>query len=519
MKVEGLALIFVLLSGVSDGSRILIYYPTIGISHVLPVQALAKSLAERNHEITFVSPFPLSKPVKNYRDIKLENNDDATASFISEVTKNPKNVSMFQMMSKMPQLIFKFGNETLQSKEVRRLMKEEQFDLVIVGFFFTDFGLGLADHFKCPSIVFSHGAGSFWTLNRMVGNPTSLSTVPSGFIRGEMTSFINRLKTFFLTGVEVAIAEYMKYYSKQVYEYNFPKSEGYISYEEAHNNVSLVFMNSHFSGASVRPLLPNMVEVGGLQVKPVSDPLPEKLQAFLDGAKQGAILFTLGSNSKSKYLPEQTLKILLTVFSKLKQRVVMKWESDVLEGKPDNVFVGTWLPQDDILAHPNIKLFISHCGLGGVVEARHHGVPIIGLPVYGDQPKNAEEVASEGWGIQMDLMELTETSLMESINEIITVPRYSEIAKKLSALTRDRPMNAKDTAVYWVEYVLRHRGAPHIHYAGADLNFLQYNSYDIIGLLLLILWISGKTIKFVVVRLCCRKKILRGKGNNRKKTN
>lgn len=168
MKVESLVIILVLLTGNSDGSRILIYYPTIGISHVLPLQALAKNLAERNHEITFVSPFPLSKPVKNYRDIKLQYNDAAASSFISQVTKDPKSISMLQMLSQMPKLIFNFGNQTLQSNEIRTLMREEQFDLLINGFFFTDFGLGLADHFKCPSIVFSHGGASFWTLNQMV---------------------------------------------------------------------------------------------------------------------------------------------------------------------------------------------------------------------------------------------------------------------------------------------------------------------------------------------------------------
>ncbi|KAG4079910.1 hypothetical protein HA402_015041 [Bradysia odoriphaga] len=504
MKVEYLTFLFVLLSGISYGSRILIYYPTIGISHVLPVQALAKSLAERNHEITFISPFPLSKPMKNYRDIKLQYNDSATSALISEVTKNPKNVSMFQMMSKMPELIFNSGNDTLQSYEVRKLMREEQFDLVIVGFFFTDFGLGLADHFKCPSIVFSH-AGSFWTLNKMVGNPLSVSAVPSKFVHGEMTSFVNRLKTFFFTIVEMAMAEYMKYRSKQVYDYNFPKSEGYISYEEAHNNVSLVFLNSHFSSGTVRPILPNMVEVGGLQVKTKNEPLPEKLQTFLDNAKDGAILFTLGSNSKSTYLPQKTLNILLKVFSTLKQKIVMKWESEVLEGKPENVFVGTWLPQDDILAHPNIKLFISHCGLGGVVEAKHHGVPVLGLPVYGDQPKNAEIVVNEGWGISLDLMELTEVTLKDSINTILNTATYSEIAKRLSVLTRDRPLNPQETAVYWVEYVLRHRGAPHLHYNGADLNFFQYNSFDVIGFLILVLWIGIKVIK-LIFGLCFRKK-------------
>jgi hypothetical protein len=58
-------------------------------------------------------------------------------------------------------------------------------------------------------------------------------------------------------------------------------------------------------------------------------------------------------------------------------------------------------------------------------------------------------------------------------------------------------MNAKDTAVFWVEYVLRHRGAPHLHYPGADLNFLQYNSIDIIGFILIVIYGSIQLSKIV----------------------
>lgn len=93
----------------------------------------------------------------------------------------------------------------------------------------------------------------------------------------------------------------------------------------------------------------------------------------------------MGSNAKSTYLPKEQLAILLKVFSKLNQRVIMKWEADVLDRKPDNVLIGKWLPQDDILAHSNVQLFISHCELGGVVESKCHGVPIVGMPLFSDQ--------------------------------------------------------------------------------------------------------------------------------------
>lgn len=149
----------------------------------------------------------------------------------------------------------------------------------------------------------------------------------------------------------------------------------------------------------------------------------QDLKTFLDEAKDGAILFSMGSNAKSVYLPAETIKNLLKVFSQLKQRVVMKWESDTLEGKPANVFISKWLPQDDVLAHPNIKLFMSHCGLGGVVEAKHHGVPILGFPLFGDQETNAASVVKEGWGVKVEFGSMTENILKDAIAEVLGNPK------------------------------------------------------------------------------------------------
>lgn len=70
----------------------------------------------------------------------------------------------------------------------------------------------------------------------------------------------------------------------------------------------------------------------------------------------------------------------------------------------------------------------------------------------------------------------------------------------------DRPMKALDLAVFWTEYVLRHRGAPHLHYPGADLNWFQYNSLDVIIFLILVPYFAFKLLIFVVVKLCCKKR-------------
>lgn len=156
--------------------------------------------------------------------------------------------------------------------------------------------------------------------------------------------------------------------------------------------VSLLFYNYHSaSEGPIRPTVPQSIEIGGIQVKEQADPLPKELAKFLDKADEGAIFFSLGTNVNTNTFRPDTVDILYKVLSKLPQRVIWKWED--LKNKPgnaSNIFFGNWLPQDDILAHPNTKLFITHAGKGGVAEAQYHGVPMVALPIFGDQQGNAE---------------------------------------------------------------------------------------------------------------------------------
>lgn len=164
-----------------------------------------------------------------------------------------------------------------------------------------------------------------------------------------------------------------------------------------------------------------------------------------------------------------------------------------------------WLPQNDILAHPNIRLFISHCGLGGVIEAKFHGVPILAIPVFGDQPKNAKAIVSDGWALELPYAYLNATTLSVAINELLTNETYATKAKELSRLYRDRPHTALEEAVFWTEYVLRHNGARHMQSPAIHLNFIQQNSLDVLAALLLTLYVFIKIFKWVAVRLfaCC----------------
>lgn len=88
----------------------------------------------------------------------------------------------------------------------------------------------------------------------------------------------------------------------------------------------------------------------------------------------------MGGNIKSADISNEKVQMFYNVFSKLKQKIIWKWESNVVPpGKPDNVYIIQWIPQADLLAQPKVKCFISHCGIGGIYEAKYYGVPILGM--------------------------------------------------------------------------------------------------------------------------------------------
>jgi len=252
-------------------------------------------------------------------------------------------------------------------------------------------------------------------------------------------------------------------------------------YSEMLKNTSLVFFCSHAaSEGSIRPNVPAAIEIGGIQIKDKPDALPKNLKEFLGNATNGAILLSLGSNVQGSHIKSDTVEKMFNVLSKLKQRVIWKWEDlDNIPGKSDNILYSRWLPQDDILAHPNIKLFINHAGKGGITESQYHGKPMLSLPVFGDQPSNAFAMVKNGFGLTLSLLNLEEKPFKDAIEEILSNTQYSQKVAMFSSLYRDRPKSARESVIYWTEYVIRHHGAAHLQSPLVHMDFIAANNFDI----------------------------------------
>lgn len=77
-----------------------------------------------------------------------------------------------------------------------------------------------------------------------------------------------------------------------------------------------------------------------------------------------------------------------------------------------------------ILEHKNIKAFVTHGGLMGTQESIYHGVPLIGIPLFGDQYLNVESYVRKNIAIKLDWEKMTRKSLGDAIIEIIKNPVY-----------------------------------------------------------------------------------------------
>lgn len=227
----------------------------------------------------------------------------------------------------------------------------------------------------------------------------------------------------------------------------------------------------------------------------------------------GAIFFSLGTNARSSDLSPEKIAIFLNKFGSLKQKVLWKFETN-LTNLPDNVKIGTWLPQDDILAHPNVKLFISHCGKGGITEAKYHGVPILAIPLFADQFGNADHIVDEGWATVLPFSEFNSETFSKTLDEALRNPSYGNVVKKLSNLNRDRPEHPLDKAAFWIEYVLRHNGAKHMQSPAVHLNILQYYMVDIISFLFVALYVAIKLVKLILKAFV---RIIYGSGHRKSK--
>lgn len=471
------------------------------------------TLAERGHNVTIVSPDVEKNPPKNVSYIHLEN-------LYSEMyNTSGRKIPDFFEMHKKPLDLLRFLDEFsilcckagIKSKGFKQLMdypKELKFDLFMSDYMFGPCLASLLMHrFGNPPYIPSAPYNALATSSPLIGSYAYSGTIPNhSYDVPVAMTFWERLQNWFYDLYEII--------SKDVYLY--PESDAIIkqifpnapSAKDLQSSIRLLFINTNPLIQYKEPLMPNVIPVGGMQIQK-SKPLPEDLNRIVSKAKNGFILFSLGSNARSDTLGPDRIREILTAMKSLPQYLFLwKFESD--ESKlpmkvPENVYIRAWMPQNDLLAHPNIKLFITHSGLLSTQEAIWNGVPILGFPLFADQFRNINYCVSLGVAKRLMVQYMHAVELVDSITDILTNSSYSDNMIRLSRLFRDQPETPLQRAVWWVEWILRNPDSDMLQSSTINLHWIKKYSYDVflfvVSVTLSLLYITLTMVNIMVKHL------------------
>ncbi|XP_034934683.1 UDP-glucuronosyltransferase 2B14-like [Chelonus insularis] len=504
------ALLFILLSiTISSGEtginkkqekyKILGVFGHIGKSHFDVFKVLLEELARRGHDVTVISYFPrdnVSSPLPNYRDISLldELDIDVNVVNLNLIKHTPWKLITELMVLREKGLLC--CEKALKLPRVQEFIRSnEKFDLILTEVFNSDCFLGFVHRFKAPFISLSSHIMMPWAKSRIANldNPSYVPHIFYGFSTN--MNFIERMiNTVSWPFIELFYEVGFNWPTQPLVEEAF--GPGVPPLSEIAKNTSMIFVNSHYSLHGAVPTLPSVIEVGGIHVTSVQ-PLTEDLKRFLDNAHEGVLFFSWGSMIRASSMSNKTLTKILYVLRSIPRKVIWKWEVEELPNKPPNVLIRKWLPQAAILRHPNVKCYLAHGGMLGISEGVSAGVPMVVVPMYGDQFNNAAAAKERGVAIVLEWNNFNAKSLRSAIDRVFNDSSYQKNAKLLQKAWNDRPETPLQTAVWWTEYVARGNGNKYLKSSAASLSWYQITLIDVVIVLVMVL----AMLVFIIYRI------------------
>lgn len=247
------------------GAKILAVCPWPGRSHFVFKEPLLLELAKRGHQVTVLSHFPQDTKTPNYTDISLVGSRIILDNSLSLVSA-PHSLHILRVL---PQLLIDLTQmeSVMKSESMMQLINStETFDLVITELFINDVSAAFAKKFKVPLIAMTSMVPLPWS-NYRVANPDNPAYIPNFFssysthmcFKERLTNTIIYILTkiayiYYLNESEIIV--------KKHFGNDFPPLE------EILKDTSLLLLNSFPVLNGARPTVPQVIEIGGIHVKP-----------------------------------------------------------------------------------------------------------------------------------------------------------------------------------------------------------------------------------------------------------
>ncbi|XP_043120836.1 UDP-glucuronosyltransferase 2C1-like isoform X2 [Puntigrus tetrazona] len=506
---------FVMLFGsVCDGGKILVV-PLEG-SHWVNMEVLIKALHGQGHSVDVLRPSSswfIKENSTYYGSITIPSTEAMDEKFIENMVSESINyesgksnwlgtLSLYldtvKYTYKMHEMVCQLIINMFESEEIMKTLKEKQYDLVLTDPVWAA-GIFLAHKFKLPLVYnvrwTTPGEGHFEIA------PSPLSYIPITRSRNtDKMNFFQRVQNIFSY-----LLMYFQYGYFNLAQYQALCDKYFhppVRFYELLQGADIWLMRVDFVFEFPRPTMPNVIYIGGFQCNPAKA-LPHDLEVFMQSSgEHGVVIMSLGSFIS--VLPDEISTEIAAAFARLPQKVIWRYTGKRPSTLGNNTLLVDWMPQNDLLGHPKTKVFIAHGGTNGVQEALYHGVPVVGIPLFFDQYDNLLRLQDRGGAKIISLEILDQNTLHATIQKLIRDSSYRLNMQRLSHLHRDTPLKPLDTALFWIEFVMRHKGAAHLRSESYKLPWYSYHSVDVVVTLFAVLLIFTLSV-FLTVRYLCFK--------------
>ncbi|XP_041642607.1 UDP-glucuronosyltransferase 2B33-like [Cheilinus undulatus] len=487
------------------------------------MKVLIEELHSRGHELTVIrssDSWYIKPDSRHYESITVNTSagfdEERFGSFVTTMIRmRREGASLWARLSleyELMEQLYQIGKQSLrmmedifENAELMQSLCDAKYDLVL-----TDPALGggvlLGHRLGLPLVL-----NVRWTIQgeghyAIAPSPVSFVPVAGSELTDKMT-FSQRVKNFLIylfTCVQTWYITTPNY--KPFVQRYFGKN---LHYMELFQAADIWLMRNDFTFEFPRPTMPNIVYMSGFQCKP-SKPLSKELEDFVQSSgEHGVIVMTLGTLVEK--LPKDITEDIAAAFAQLPQKVIWRHKGQRPSTLGNNTLMLDWLPQNDLLGHPKTRVFVAHGGTNGIQEAIYHSVPLVGIPLILDQQDNLFRMKVRGVAKVLDIATVNKDNFLEAVKEVLYEPSYRERMRWLSNLQRDQPMKPLDRAMFWIEFVMRHKGAKHLRTESYKMSNIQYHSIDIVVLLIaIILLVSTLPLSaagFMCRRVFCQSKV------------